>query len=673
MIARAAAPEPAEVVLVSMPWTVTRAPSIQLGILKALLDRAGLGAATVHAYVDFFDAVARRLGGRRLSVDTYDGFGEFFGEWVFSVPPFRQPGPDDDEAWRAVVADQRPREWIDAAFRVRALVPAFLTQLADEILARQPRVVGFSTTFQQNVPSLALSKLLKERDPGLRIVFGGANCEGEMGEAIHRLFPWVDVVVRGEAESIVPRLFRQLVSGVEPTPQPGLCLRIGDRAIVVPEQLVDDREDRPASLVRPARLAPRAAANEPAPAPSPTPMDEVPLPVYDDYFARAERTALAAHLDRHWLPYESARGCWWALKHICTFCAANAQFLSFRSKQPERVMSDVVALSRRHGTPHVWFVDNIMDERYLRELFPRMRRAEHGVSMFVETRAHVSREQLRAMRDAGVIMVQLGVESFSSPILALMDKGTTAIQNVRVLKWAAELGIQCFYNLIYGFPGEAPAEYDQMADRVLSLAHLEPPNLPVRLRLDRFSPYFRDPGRFGIEKVAPRPSRRFVYGVSDDELARLEYFFTFAYADGRDPDGYVGRFIESCARWKRDWPANANALTWHDAPEGAVIVDRRSTTTPARHLLGPLERKIYLRCDAGAASERVWQSLDDGERGKVTPAEVEALLVRWTAARLMFEEDGKYLSLALTMAQPPDAAARALPVVRHACGMAAGD
>lgn len=32
------------VVMVSMPWTVTRAPSIQLGILKALLDREGLAA-----------------------------------------------------------------------------------------------------------------------------------------------------------------------------------------------------------------------------------------------------------------------------------------------------------------------------------------------------------------------------------------------------------------------------------------------------------------------------------------------------------------------------------------------------------------------------------------------------------------------------------------------------
>ncbi len=138
------------------------------------------------------------------------------------MPPLRaQPTSPDDEAWRAWAAEFRGPASVGAALRVRELVPAFLERCVDDVLAPAPRAVGFSTTFQQNVPSLVLAKLLKLRHPSLKIVFDGANCEGPMGAALHRLHPFIDVVIRGEVESVVPRLFRELVDGLPVTPQPG--------------------------------------------------------------------------------------------------------------------------------------------------------------------------------------------------------------------------------------------------------------------------------------------------------------------------------------------------------------------------------------------------------------------------------------------------------------------
>lgn len=462
---------------------------------------------------------------------------------------------------------------------------------------------------------------------------------------MHRLFPWIDVVVRGEAEAIAPRLFCELVEGAPVTRMPGLCVRNSDGSgvFIVPEEASEpgSASDRLTTLSK----NPRTKA-----ASGPVAMDDVPLPIYDDFFAQLENSALAKHLDQKWLPYESARGCWWALKHVCTFCAANAQFLTFRSKQPGQVHTEVLELSKRHQTPHVWFVDNIMEERYLRELFPKMRDDAHKVQLFVETRAHVTREQMRAMHEAGVIMVQLGLESFSSPILQLMEKGTTAIQNVRVLKWAAELGIQAFYNLIYGFPGEDPAEYDRMADAIPSLSHLEPPNMPVRLRLDRFSPYFRDPERHGIEITGPRPSRKFLYNLDDVDLSQLEYFFTFRYKDGRDPDSYVGRFVDACTQWTRDWRRNARALTYHPQPDGsAVIVERRTNAQPARFQLDALANRVYFRCDAGSTPAQLWSAMDDNEKSGRSINDLTAFLDQLVHSRLMFRERGKYLSLALSL------------------------
>jgi ribosomal peptide maturation radical SAM protein 1 len=628
-----------DVVLVAMPWTVVRAPSIQIGLLKAVLERRGISTAAFHFYADFFNLVATHVRGGRVSVSRFESFGEIFGEWAFSVPPFREPRPEDDALFRELMTADEGAGMVDMAFRVRALAPGFLDRCADEILAANPKIVGFSSTFQQTTPSLALSRLLKLRNPELKIVFGGANCEGPMGEALHRLFPWIDVVVRGEGEHVTPRLFRELIDGTPVSEQTGLCFRRGDERVVCADTVVDDRS--PEEIKGPVKIARRT--NELAPL-SLVPMDSLPLPVYDDYFERIARGPLA-DADQIWLPYESARGCWWAITKVCTFCAANAQYLSFRSKQPQTVQRDVVELSERYGSRRVWFVDNIMEERYLRDLFPQM--GETPVPMFVETRAHVSKEHLRLMRDAGVMMVQLGIESLSSPVLKLIDKGTNAIQNIRMIKWCAELGVKAFYNLIYGFPGEPAEEYERMADTMKSLAHLEPPNAPVRLRLDRFSPYHRDPERYGIDDIRPYDSRTFVYDVPADELANLEYFFAFRYRDGRKPEEYVAGFRDSWREWSAAWQGNFKRLSYHVQGDAMHVYDRRSNVENKLYELSPAAARIYAACDAGTTPRVAWDALTPEERAETSVESVRNLLDDLTARRLMFHEGEYYLSLAV--------------------------
>ena len=62
---------------------------------------------------------------------------------------------------------------------------------------------AFTTTFGQTVAFARHGRSsLKQRAPGIKTILGGANCDGVMGEALHRSFPWIDVVVRGEAEPV---------------------------------------------------------------------------------------------------------------------------------------------------------------------------------------------------------------------------------------------------------------------------------------------------------------------------------------------------------------------------------------------------------------------------------------------------------------------------------------
>ena len=63
----------------------------------------------------------------------------------------------------------------------RTIAPQFLTWALTAVEWDQYDVVGFTSTFDQNVASLSLAKLIKDVYPDVRIVFGGANFDGEMG------------------------------------------------------------------------------------------------------------------------------------------------------------------------------------------------------------------------------------------------------------------------------------------------------------------------------------------------------------------------------------------------------------------------------------------------------------------------------------------------------------
>ena len=66
-----------------------------------------------------------------------------------------------------------------------------------------------------------------------------------------------------------------------------------------------------------------------------------------------------------------------------------------------------------------------------------------------------------SIRSPKTLQFSPGIESLSTPILRLMDKGVTALQNIRLLKLCSEFGIQPLWNIMYGFPGEPPDEYEQ--------------------------------------------------------------------------------------------------------------------------------------------------------------------------------------------------------------------
>jgi ribosomal peptide maturation radical SAM protein 1 len=610
-------PSAFHVILVSMPFMDTRRPSIQLGLLKSLAARKGFPVRTLHANLDF----AARIGMNQYELLCRHR-GPMVGEWLFSAEAFPGTAPDpggrmiDDLADGLSYLDGPVEKVREEILRIRSIdVPAYLDTLAAAFPWQDTAVVGFTSTFQQNAASFALARRLKQLHPHIVTVFGGANFDGEMGTELVRTVDCIDIAVIGEGDEAFPRLLSALAEGTDLDAIPGLARRLdGDVQMT----------SRIPAAVR---------------------LDDLPDPDYEEYFSRAEDLGIlprTGHRDI-WLPIETARGCWWGAKHHCTFCGLNGTAMSFRSKSPERVLDEFANQARRYRTFRFEAVDNIMDTGYLTKVFPVLIENETGYEIFYEVKASLTRQQLKLMARAGVTHIQPGIESLSSNVLRLMRKGTRAIQNVNLLRWAQYYDIRVEWNLLWGFPGETEQDYEEQAAAIPYLHHLRPPAGASRVWLERFSPLFTDQDTFRLARRTPERSYQYVYPANVD-LERVAYFFDYELESGLPDSAYAGT-RRAAADWSGAWEANRPpVLTCWSAPHLIQIYDERRPGHAGTYTFDGTLADLYLACsDRPTSAAAVRQKLDL----RLSAEDVQQVFEEFAQRGLMFLDGDLALALAI--------------------------
>jgi ribosomal peptide maturation radical SAM protein 1 len=598
-----------------MPFADIGRPALGVSLLKQAVLDAGHSARVHYASL----RLAQRMGAA-----VYQKISSAFppelllGEWFFADAVFGDeiaPPEDYVQTLLAPFADAPTLALINAA---RLHVSAFLDEAAAELAATGAQVVGFTTTFHQTCPSLAVARRLKSLAQPPVIVFGGANCEGEMGLQMLQSFPWIDFVCSGESDLSFPALLLHLQDRSLPLPA-GVYARGGASALQ-PSLVVED-------------------------------LDELPIPDFDDYFAQLEGGSLGRDTAYH-LVVETSRGCWWGAKHHCTFCGLNGETMRFRAKSPRRAADEIMHLCRKHGLVRVGAVDNILDLRYIDTVFPELAASGLQLEMFYEVKSNLTREQLRGLHAGGMRQIQPGIESFSDEVLRLMEKGVSGLQNIQLMRWCTEFGIQCAWNLLSGFPGESESEYDAMAELVPLLTHLDPPSSCAQLRLDRFSPFHSRAQAFGMHRVRPSRAYFYVFPLSRRELMRLAYFFDFDYADGRDPARYMRPVQQAVSLW---WQARADAdrlplLDAHFEGDGVRVVDTRAAARAPEHRLTGAAATILALCDVAATVPTLLR--DPRLAGRAL--EVEQALDDLQARGLLIRRDKRFLSLPVFRNRPDD-------------------
>jgi ribosomal peptide maturation radical SAM protein 1 len=601
-----------------MPWATPHAPSIQIGTLEAVLRRHDVPVRSFSMFLHYADFLRERA--RRENIpfflkkyyDVMDSSFTGIAEWIFTCPPYHTPSREKLDNFIRTLSLSQP----DVPFILfaREQTPAFLEYATRTILKESPQIVGFTSTFSQHVPSLALAKALKAADPGILIVFGGANCEGPMGERLIESFSYVDYVVRGEGEYNFPSLIDAISAGGALSSIPGLCYRSQDGFHV--------NECFSSVQVQP---------------------EDIPEPLYDEYFDLLGRSPSRTEIEQNVrLPVESSRGCWWGEKHHCTFCGLNGLTMTFRSKDSKKFIDELLSLSRRFSTTRFQATDNIVDMRYFKTVLPELAEAKedgYDFSLFYETKANLKKAHVAALAAAGVDEIQPGIESLSNRILKLIDKGVTALQNIQLLKWAKEYGIKVAWNLIHGFPGESDLDWNETLELIPLLNHLEPPLL-IPLLMERFSPYFDRPDQYGIKDLQPMWWYKYLYPVDETKLNDIAYYFSHTCDRTASPEAIDRVRSRLDELWKRDSPeTKTSSLTYLRGPGFVRVSDRRLGRPRQETVLRGLSAEVFLHCDAISSVRQIAESLEQD------PDAVAKVCDRLVDLRIVLRDGEKYLAL----------------------------
>lgn len=614
----------ARVMLASLPWATYGEPSLGLALLKATLNGAAIPCRACHLNLGLL---------RYLTPDTYSMLASFWGINEFLFTGVLDAQFDRTQAACLVercalhapeVQQERYRSTealLGLCMQLRDdIMPQYLEECAERILAQRPTLVGFSCMFDQTLASAALARRLKARAPELMVVLGGYALEGAPGDTVLRSFPWIDAIARGDGEPQIARLAQASVGTDRLAGIPGVLAR---------------GEDHPAAPPLQADL--NAAA----------------VPDYDDWFndldalQRSDQLIVRTTV----LPVEASRGCWWGQHKHCIFCGIDEDTLKYRAKEQHRVLAMLHTMRRRYGDHIFRFSDYILPKQYYHDMLDELAATTPRFRLMGEIKANQSAERLRRFAAAGFVELQPGVESFSSEVLKLMDKGVRGIHNAQTLKAGYANRIQINYNILYGLPNERPDWYRAVLRQLPKLYHLTPPVSRTETVVTRYAPLQANPARFGLT-VKPRHHRCYdvffsaaFYQSHPFSLDDYAYYFARNFDYGDELAGLYAMLVTQVQHWKKQHRERDVYLHYRDRPEqDALDVCDTRFGAERRIRLSGLERLLYLACDDAPTTQAALAERTGAGAGGGIDAALSMLADEY---RLLWREGEHYYGLAV--------------------------
>ncbi len=310
-----------------------------------------------------------------------------------------------------------------------------LNKQAKSILDCQPNIIGFSATTSSFPDAAELAQKIKEQTPEIVTVCGGVHVSALEGKLL-RDYPAFDYLIAGEGEITMS----ELAAGAMPAEIHGLIWRDGEEIVTnAPREKIAD-------------------------------MDSLPFPAYEKLpgFPRDYHLPLFSYIQTHGATMITSRGC----MYQCSYCDRSVFKKGFRYNSAAYIYEHMKHLREKFGVRHINIYDDLFtaNRRRIVELCAKLSRFPLGVNFNCAVRVgYTDDELLRMLKDAGCLMVSLGIESADPEMLARHKSGVS-LDDVRdTVGRIQRAGLRAKGLFMMGLPGETEESIRSTSDFIISL------------------------------------------------------------------------------------------------------------------------------------------------------------------------------------------------------------
>lgn len=438
---------------------------------------------------------------------------------------------------------------------------------ADDVSKQQPDFVGLSVTDSAFFSSIYLAREVKSKSPSTHITLGGPLMNSKFAPQYLNAFEFVDSIITGEGEKTIEMLCSALFMGQRDLNEVcGLTFRNGS--------LIKSNKSRP------------FIQN----------LDDIPYPDFSDF--DLEMYTGRAYLDfiaRPTLPILASRGCAWAR---CSFCSDHAIWQGYRCRDPGNVVEEMIYQSEKYSVFNFMFCDLALNgNRHLIDsLCEILIEEDRDFIWECMVRAGNADEKLiRKMSKAGCRLVYVGVESISKKILRSMKKGSTPLDNIKVLRYAIKNDIFVIFNLMSRYPEESLGDVEYTYRYLCENEDWLRGNSEIFISkciLTFGSDMFTYPQKYGIS-VGPSIHSSYILPGIDDSIPSFEHELInkkYTKKSMAEKEMFWKLIEKLLEKWNKDLRVNRKKTFYLDLKHFVSVLREQNF-----YILEGLARKLFLR------------------------------------------------------------------------------
>ncbi len=320
------------------------------------------------------------------------------------------------------------------------------TDALDKIYSQfNPDVVGLTITSPVFPAVAKIAEYLKGQ--GATLIAGGPHVSLTGGKFLTDC-PHVDYALAGESEITLPRLLKQISSGVTPDVE-GLISQdtpFGD-GNALPPRITD--------------------------------LDAIPDPAYPGIDFRNYTWSVKGKGPTPARTMITSRGC----PYNCVFCGIHRLTgTKVRYRSPERVVSEIRQAAESSPVRHIVFVDDVLtlSKKHIRAICEKLIVENLFVTWEGDTRADtVDQQTLELMALAGCTRINFGIESGDETVLRNLNKKLDLRRVVEAFRWAKKAGMDTRGTAMIGNPGDTRETMSKTVRFMRKLPWLDQPYLSI--------------------------------------------------------------------------------------------------------------------------------------------------------------------------------------------------